>query len=144
MSFPRRTKLVSLAVLALAVAAVGAPASFAQDDPYSGEGYGGTMDGGSPLSHSAEAAANQASIASVERDMITDFEITDFDSVALDPWMQAELKNRAHRAAQQQRIPVPLPPINGTPDASWSGFPNDPWADACATFRAWGWALQAC
>jgi hypothetical protein len=144
MSFPRRTKLVSLAVLALAVAAIGAPASFAQDDPYSGEGYGGTMDGGSPLSHSAAAAAEQASIASVERDLIVDVESPDLDSVALDPWMQAALKNRAYRAAQQQPIPIPQPSVNGSPDATWNGFPSDPWADACATFRTWGWALQAC
>jgi hypothetical protein len=139
MSFPRRTQLVSLAVLALAVAAVGAPASFAQEDPYSGEGYGGTMDGGSPLSHSSAAAAEQASIASVERELTSGV-----DSVALDPWMQAALKNRAYRAAQHQPIPVPQPPLNARPGDAWNGLPSDPWADACATFRAWGWALQAC
>lgn len=105
---------------------------------------GGTMDGGIALSHSPAAAAEQSSITRVERDLTTKLEITDFDSVALDPWMQTALKNRAHRAAQQQRIPVPQPPVNGSPGEAWNGSPSDPWADACATFRAWGWALQAC
>jgi hypothetical protein len=46
----RGRRIVTLAVIGLSVAAIGVPASFAQD-PYSGEGYGGSMDGGSPLSH---------------------------------------------------------------------------------------------
>jgi hypothetical protein len=49
MSFDWQKRLVRVVVLGAAVAAVGAPASFAQD-PYSGEGYGGSMDGGSPVS----------------------------------------------------------------------------------------------
>lgn len=139
MSFPRRTRLVTLAVIGLATAAVAAPASFAQEDPYSGEGYGGTMDGGAALSDSSAAVAEQVSGASLGRDVITDP-----DSVALDPWIQAALKNRAFQAAQRATILVPQPSFNGSPSEAWNGFPNDPWTDACATFRAWGWALQAC
>ena len=106
MSFPRRTRLVRLAVLGLAVTAVAAPASFAQEDAYSGEGYGGTMDGGAALSDSSAAVAEQVPCASLGRDLITDL-----DSVALDPWIQAALKNRAYQAAQRQTIAVPQPSL---------------------------------
>jgi hypothetical protein len=61
MSFRRR--LSRVAALGFAVAAVGAPASYAlPQDPYSGEGYGGSMDAGSPVNQSSVTRAR--SIAS--------------------------------------------------------------------------------
>jgi hypothetical protein len=55
MSFRRRRRLLRAAALGLAVAAVGAPASFSQN-PYIGEGYGGSMDGGSPINNEVHAS----------------------------------------------------------------------------------------
>jgi hypothetical protein len=61
MTFARR--LLRVAALGLAVAAVGAPASYPQD-PYSGEGYGGSMDSGSSV-NAAEAHALDPEIQGV-------------------------------------------------------------------------------
>lgn len=68
MSFRRR--LSRVAALGLAVAAVGAPASYAMpQDPYSGEGYGGSMDAGSAVNQSPVTPARSlASGAFVPQD----------------------------------------------------------------------------
>jgi hypothetical protein len=55
----RGRRLVRVSVIGLCVAAIGAPASFSQD-PYSGEGYGGSMDGGSSVSN---GVAKQQAVA---------------------------------------------------------------------------------
>ena len=94
MSFPGRTRLVRLAVLGLAVAAVGAPASFAQEDPYSGEGYGGTMDSGAALSDSSAAVAEPVSGAQrqtipVQQPSFNDSPSEAWNGFPSDPWTDA-------------------------------------------------------
>jgi hypothetical protein len=67
MSF-RGRRVVRMAVIGLGVAAIGAPASFSQD-PYSGEGYGGSMDGGGSVSISVakEQAVANGSASELDR-----------------------------------------------------------------------------
>jgi hypothetical protein len=126
MSFPRRTQLVRVAVVGLAVAAVGAPTSFAQQDPYSGEGYGGSMDGGSSLIHPPE----HPSLATAWRDVIVRA-----DSEPLEPRLEAAI-NRAKSKGKARPKPAP--------HSRAIVLPSDALIDDCTNVRAWGPGVQVC
>jgi hypothetical protein len=135
MTFARR--LLRVAALGLAVAAVGAPASYAgtsgfvPQDPYSGEGYGGSMDSGSPVNHAQDPRSGEGYGGSMDSGSPVNYGVVDFWNYDSDSGMRISNYSPGVAAADVDRLNH-VPPSSPVRQPSATGSASDgfSWSDA--------------